>query len=244
MADYKEVAVVTAVTRYPVKSMAGEELQNARIGWHGIAGDRRFAFLRLHNRSGFPWLTAREVPQLVTYHPGFTNPQDANNSNVVVETPNGARFGVDSTELLQELQAASGEPLHLLRLYGGVFDANDLSIISTQTIASIGGDVDAELDPRRFRSNILIESMDARSFAEDRWVGQLMVFGERPDSARVRLYRKDLRCVVVNVNPTNGVEDCDVLRPIVRQRKNLAGLYAGSERPGTVEVGDVVRILK
>ena len=52
------VGRVVALRRYPVKSMAAEELDGAEVSWHGLAGDRRWAFVRDGQvRSGFPWLT-------------------------------------------------------------------------------------------------------------------------------------------------------------------------------------------
>ena len=56
-----EVALVEAIYRYPVKSMAGERLEVAELGWHGLEGDRRLALRRLEDRTGFPWLSASKV---------------------------------------------------------------------------------------------------------------------------------------------------------------------------------------
>ena len=59
--------------RYPVKSMAAEDLDGAEVSWHGVAGDRRWAFIRdgqVH--SGFPWLTMRERPEMARYRPFYT----------------------------------------------------------------------------------------------------------------------------------------------------------------------------
>lgn len=42
-----EVGHVCEVVRYPVKSMAGTPTESAVLGWHGLAGDRRFAVRRL-----------------------------------------------------------------------------------------------------------------------------------------------------------------------------------------------------
>jgi uncharacterized protein YcbX len=52
-----EIGHVEAIFRYPVKSMAGERLEVANLGWHGLDRDRRLAFRRMDDRSGFPWLT-------------------------------------------------------------------------------------------------------------------------------------------------------------------------------------------
>ena len=42
----REVGRVVALWRYPVKSMAAERSTEADVGWHGLAGDRRWAFVR------------------------------------------------------------------------------------------------------------------------------------------------------------------------------------------------------
>ena len=56
-----EIRQVEAIFRYPVKSMRGEPLEVANLGWHGLEGDRRLAFRRINNRSGFPWLTGKQA---------------------------------------------------------------------------------------------------------------------------------------------------------------------------------------
>ena len=53
---------VEAIFRYPVKSMRGEPLEVANLGWHGLEGDRRLPFRRINDRSGFPWLTEASFP--------------------------------------------------------------------------------------------------------------------------------------------------------------------------------------
>ena len=40
-----EIGQSEAIFRYPVKSMRGEPLLAATLGWHGIDGDRRLAFV-------------------------------------------------------------------------------------------------------------------------------------------------------------------------------------------------------
>ena len=64
-----EIGQVEAIFRYPVKSMAGERLEVATLGWHGLEGDRRLAFRRMEDRSGFPWLSASKLPDLVRFAP-------------------------------------------------------------------------------------------------------------------------------------------------------------------------------
>src|SRR5258708_14526965 len=64
-----KVGEVEALFRYPVKSMSGELLEVAEMGWHGLDGDRRLAFRRVDDRGGFPWLTASKLPELILFAP-------------------------------------------------------------------------------------------------------------------------------------------------------------------------------
>jgi len=57
----RRVGRVVGLWRYPVKSLAAEPLSEVDVSWHGLAGDRRWAFVRDGvPQSGFPWLTLRE----------------------------------------------------------------------------------------------------------------------------------------------------------------------------------------
>src|SRR3954465_10940281 len=64
-----DIGQVEAIFRYPVKSMAGERLEAAELGWHGLEGDRRLALRRLEDRGGFPWLSAGKLPELGLFAP-------------------------------------------------------------------------------------------------------------------------------------------------------------------------------
>src|SRR5262245_41194003 len=64
-----EIGQIEALFRYPVKSMRGEPLDAATLGWHGLDGDRRLAFRRLEERGGFPWLIASKHPDLILFTP-------------------------------------------------------------------------------------------------------------------------------------------------------------------------------
>src|SRR5437868_9873121 len=78
--SHMELGRISAIFRYPVKSMAGELLDVAKLDWHGIEGDRRLAFRRLNDKSGFPWLSASKLPELLLYKP-FGLDSNANRKN-------------------------------------------------------------------------------------------------------------------------------------------------------------------
>ena len=68
------VGTVESLWRYPVKSMAGEEVEAAFLGFAGLYGDRLFAFKSEASPKGFPYLTAREQHEMLRYHPRFRHP--------------------------------------------------------------------------------------------------------------------------------------------------------------------------
>src|SRR5450755_3391610 len=99
MAD-RMVGTVQELRRYPVKSKAAESLPSSAVSWHGFTGDRRWAFIRPGmERSGFPWLTIREKPDLWRYQPRFLNTDDVEGSKTMVNTPDGADLEVADPEL-------------------------------------------------------------------------------------------------------------------------------------------------
>src|SRR5260370_28128844 len=78
------LGTVKAIYRYPVKSMGGESLMSAHLRWPGIDGDRQYAFYRAENTSRFPWLTGRELPDLVTSSARYLEPDNPRHSAVRV----------------------------------------------------------------------------------------------------------------------------------------------------------------
>jgi uncharacterized protein YcbX len=67
----ERIGTVETICRYPVKSMAGEEVAQAFVGFAGLMGDRAFAFVRTSGPKGFPWHTGREQEDLVLFRPHF-----------------------------------------------------------------------------------------------------------------------------------------------------------------------------
>jgi uncharacterized protein YcbX len=229
----REVGRVVALWRYPVKSMAAEALNEAELSWHGLAGDRRWAFIRDgKQRSGFPWLTIRERPSMVHYQPRFAEPGRANKSATVVRTPSGGELDVLDPALAAEL----GDGVRVIKHDRGVFDTLPLSLISTQALAALGARVGAELDVQRFRPNLVVTATGRAGFPEDRWVGSVLRIGE----ARLRIDKRDQRCVMVNVDPTTARRDPAILRAIVADRAACLGVYGSAVRPGPIAVGDAV----
>ncbi len=97
-----EIGHVEAIFRYPVKSMGGERLEAAKLGWHGLDGDRRLAFRRIDDRSGFPWLTAGKLPDLLRFAPHRREDGAQGDLPTHVRTPDGEEmpaFGEDLAKI-------------------------------------------------------------------------------------------------------------------------------------------------
>lgn len=244
MASGISVGRVVALVRYPVKSMRGEQIEETRVSWHGLAGDRRFAFVRGGNISRFPWLTAREVPKLLRYAPYFADGGNPDASAVRVITPDGADVALDAAALRDELAVLYEGAVHLLQSNRGIPDSAAVSVLGMATVRDLGERIGATLDPLRFRPNILIEAASGLPYEEENWLGGRLTFGERGDSARIRADRKDPRCMMVNLDPRQTVQNPAVLREIVRNRDECVGLYASVEVVGTIEVGDQIYLTR
>src|SRR5262249_6635322 len=92
------------------------------------------------------------------------------------------------------------------------------------------------LEVARFRPNLLIDGGDGAAFPEDRWVGATVQIG----TLRLRIDKRDQRCVTVNVDPATGERDPTILRTIGRAREAFLGVYGSVVTPGTFAAGDPV----
>jgi len=233
------VGHVAALWRYPVKSMAAEPLAHADVSWHGVPGDRRWAFIRRGRAmNGFPWLTIRERPDMWRYRPSFVQPDQPDKSPTIVVTPSGAELDVVAPELAAELGAELGDRVGVIRNDRGFFDTMPLSVVTTQTVAALSAMVGAALDARRFRPTLVIDGASAEPFREDAWVGHTLRIG----GLRVRIDQRDQRCVMVNVDPETTARSPSVLRAIARERDACLGVYGSTVEPGRVAIGDPVVI--
>lgn len=232
-----QVGRVCEIVRYPVKSMAGIATASALLGWHGLDGDRRFAFRRVGDEGGFPWLSASRRPELLLHHPVGREEVEGEPLPTHVRTPDGARLALRSPELAKRF----GD-VELMRLKHGIFDDAALSIISLATIAGIGRQAGLDLDRRRFRANVVLETRSSEPFHEDAWVGRMLYFGEADARAAVSVTARDLRCMIINLDPDTAEHEARVLKAVARLNGNDAGVYATVVRGGTIRVGDPVTL--
>ena len=235
-----QIGVVEALFRYPVKSMGGEPLEGADLGWHGLDGDRRLAFRRLGDRGGFPWLTASKLPELIVFAPQRRGSVAYGSLPTHVRTPEGAELEIFGPELAAEVGRRHGAPVEMTHLNRGIFDEASLSVITSATVGAIASLASQPPDVRRFRPNVLIASQRSVPFEEDEWVGGVLSFGEGSAAAAVGVTNRDERCSMVNFDPDSARTSAEVLKAIVRERDNKAGVYATVTRRGRQAAGQPV----
>lgn len=238
-----EIGQVEAIFRYPVKSMAGEPLQAADVGWHGLNGDRRFALRRLEDRGSFPWLSASKLPDLVLFTPlRRENGGGGEELPTHVRTPNGREIGIFEDELAAEIQRRHGAPVQMMNMKHGIFDEGSVSVITSDTIREIGRVAARNTDVRQFRPNVLVKSLRPTPFEEDQWVGGVLVFGDGDEGPAISVTLRDIRCSMLNLDPDSARVDPEILRTVVRMNQNNAGVYGTVIRSGRLAVGQTIRL--
>lgn len=259
------VGTVASLWRYPVKSMGGEELEQAFAGFSGIYGDRYFAFGSPASPKALPYLTGREQEQMVRYRPRFRNPEkaaeppnraaaenfgpginpvhaDPQEMSVDVLTPLGTTLAIDDPELLRLLEEGIGDghaPM-LMRSDRAMTDCRPVSLISSQTIEQIADELGDRLDHRRFRANIYLDLYSGGGFAEDELVGRKLRVGEQVE---VAVLERDPRCKMISLDPDTGEHDPEVLRRVAQGHENLAGVYCAVLVEGTIRAGEPIELL-
>ncbi|HXM62193.1 MAG TPA: MOSC N-terminal beta barrel domain-containing protein [Terriglobales bacterium] len=243
-----EVGQVEAIFRYPVKSMRGEPLEAANLGWHGLEGDRRLAFRRIEDRSGFPWLSAGKLPDLVLFTPlrgegDARGDGDHGDLPTHIRTPVGKELPVFGEELAAEVGRRYGAPVEMMQMKHGIFDDASISVIASDTVREIARLAGLSSDVRRFRPNVVVRLLRPVPFQEDEWLGGVLSFGKKDEddgAPAIAVTMRDVRCSMVNLDPDTASPAPGVLKAVVRANQNNAGIYGTVMRIGRLEVGQTV----
>jgi uncharacterized protein YcbX len=236
-----EIGYVEAIFRYPVKSMAGERLEDANLGWYGLDGDRRLAFRRMDDRSGMPWLTASKLPDLLLFAPRRHKDGAQEDLPTHIRTPDGEEMPVFGEDFAREVGRRYGAPVQMMQLRHGIFDEACISVIASDTVREIGRLAGRSLDVRRFRPNVVVRLLRSGPFQEDEWLGGVLSFGgEGDDAPAVAVTMRDGRCGIVNLDPDSAKPAPEVMKAAVRANQNNAGIYGAVTRIGRLAVGQTI----
>lgn len=236
----REIGHVEAIFRYPVKSMAGERLEAAKLGWYGLEGDRRLAFRRIDNHSGMPWLTASKLPDLLLFAPRCHGDGAQGDVPTHIRTPDGQEMPVFGEDLAAEVGRRYGAPVQMMQLRHGIFDEASISVIASDTVHEIGRLAGRSLDLRRFRPNVVVRLLRSVPFQEDEWLGGTLTFGQGDDAPAIAVTMRDERCSMVNLDPDSASPAPEVMKAVVRANQNNAGIYGAVTRVGQLAVGQTI----
>ncbi len=239
---------IEEIWRYPVKSLQGEALNEAFLGAEGVEGDRRWAIWDPVSDLG---LTARRVPELLFASAHMPEQGSPDSTPVQITLADGQRLRDDAAlcdwlgrevvlrAAAEQVQRRYESPDDNAREDGtwhsfsgatAGFQDSEQARVSLLSRDSIGS-----WDPRRFRSNLLLDGS-----GEDELVGARVQIGEAIVMVRQRIQR----CVMTTRAQPGGLErDPGVMRAIAARREGLMAVGAEVERAGRIAVGDRLRVL-
>ncbi|KAF0812964.1 hypothetical protein IGB42_02359 [Andreprevotia sp. IGB-42] len=257
---------LTALYRYPVKSMHGQSLVSSAVSAQGLADDRAWMVADETGR----FVTGRELPRLVTLHAapdeiGITlSAPDGSSVTVARKQFNqllpvqvwrdafdawhGAADADDwlSAQLGRKLQLIyTGETQRRVKRHPEVplsfADGHPLLLIGEASRVQLSAWVGRDMAMARFRPNLVISGTAA--FAEDGW--QRIRIGE----VIFRISKPCERCVFTTVDPDTGEKtgDQEPIRSLVKHRKGEDGVLFGqlllAENNGQLQTGLPVEVL-
>jgi uncharacterized protein YcbX len=237
-----EIGHVEALFRYPVKSMGGEPLEVATLGWHGFEGDRRLAFRRMNDRGDFPWLSASQLPDLLLFAPCRREDGARGDLPTHVRAPDGAEMPVFGEELAAEVGRRYGAPVQMIQMKHGIFDEGSVSVIASDTVREISRLAGQVPDVRRFRPNVVVRLLRPVPFQEDEWLGGVLQFGEGDDAPSIAVTLRDIRCAMLNLDPDSAKPATEMMKTVVRVHQNTAGIYGTVTRTGRLAVGQTITL--
>jgi uncharacterized protein YcbX len=259
---------VATLSRYPVKSMLGEHLEEALLGAAGLPLDRRYGLLD----AATGYVATAKHPRLWRRLLQYSAAVDGD--RVRVTAPDGHARDVDDPRLAEELTADLGRAVTVAAarpagseverpdpedvLAQGVeatvaaptleisqgsaadtfVDYAPVHLVTTTTIDHLG------VDARRYRPNLVVES-DTAPFAETDWVGRELTVG----GATLRIVLPTPRCSVPTLEHGDLPRAPEALRPLLTANRvdvpgfgvlPCAGVYAEVVDPGPVRRGDAV----
>ncbi|WP_254450387.1 MOSC domain-containing protein [Cohnella herbarum] len=237
------VGSVREMFRYPVKSFAGERLESeCNIEQYGLFGDRLHAFVDEKKEGWNSFITARGIPAMLNYRAIIEeNSFEEGEPCVVVTAPDGKQYRWDE-ELLQEIQRLARVKISMKKYKTGSgegtgIDDSHILIVTDRSLLHLEALWGKELDPRRFRANLIV-SLNDQEGGEAEWIGKQLIIG----SAEFRIDKGCERCSMITLHPDSLERDSSLLKVVNNELQLTFGVYASVVRTGVIAIGDEVRM--
>lgn len=229
------------IWRFPVKSMAGEQLEVAGVDRRGLVGDREWAVYDAEGRLA----SGKASRRFRRMDPVFELAAETSGGQVLVRLPGGETVVAGEGAADLALSDHFGEDVELAPEADVPHqDAGAVSLVGTATLAALAGlpgldrlhQTDQAVDPRHLRANLVLET--AEPFEEETWVGRELEVGE----VRLAVTERIERCRMVDLAQVGLPPLEGLLQAVGRSRDTCAGVYATVVTPGQLAVGDRVLV--
>lgn len=264
------VGTVTALRRYPVKSMQGEAPLEVAVTRQGIRGDRAFALVDVATGKVASAKNPRRWPQLLACRAGFVAGDGDEPNAVRITLPDGATLESGDPDASEVISRAIGRSVLLtsvspvsptLEEYwpdiaelprrdvvtdeampeGTFFDCALVHVLTTATLRRL-----AELYPAgrweitRFRPNIVVDAADG----ECGFVENAWIGRTlRFGRAIVKVTGGTPRCTMTTLAQEGLPADTGILRAAAQHNEAHVGVYATVVAPGGIREGDAVTLV-
>jgi uncharacterized protein YcbX len=257
---------VVDLYRHPVKSFTPERLDELRVADGKITGDRVLGFRFADQGAPDDWSWRRKHNFVALANtPGIAELELSFNeqSRLLSLKYHGEIFAegsIDSIEDRADLSEAVGEfataldvnplvghpervPLNLIGdgKQGLFHDSVDggVTLYSTESLAALSSHMNADLDGRRFRANVVVDGVEA--WQELSWSG-LVTIG----ASEYEVVKAVTRCLATHANPVNGERDQDVMKSLIAANGLDEPIFAVRLSPldekAVIRVGDSVTV--
>lgn len=150
-------------------------------------------------------------------------------------------FGRDIDEPLPDFSVFPPEVMEFESPPGTYYDCWPLMIMSTSALRSMQEALpDSQIDIRRFRPSLVIDTGDQTGHPEFSWAGKAARIGD----CEIEFQSPCPRCVMVTREVGDDLPaDRAILRHIVRDLNQNVGVYAKVTKPGTIKTTDQLTFL-
>ena len=250
-------ATISTICRFPVKSLSSEQLPSATLEVGGtIPGDRRFALALASTRfdgtsphwqhkSSFLILMKNEkLAALETvFDPATDDLKVLRGGKQVARgklTDPVGRAMIEDFFSAYMKDEAHGKPRLVEARGDSIFTDQKTKLISIINLASVR-DLErvtgTAIDATRFRGNIMIDGIEA--WSEFGWLGKDITCG----SATFKIKDRIERCAAINVNPTTGARDQNLVKALQVGFGHIdMGIFATVTKAGSFATDDSLNL--
>ena len=228
----ERVGTIVKLWRYPVKSVGGEECERVEVDARGVQGDRRYAILNAEGKLGSGKTTHRfrQIDGLLDLRATYRG------DTPELHFPDESRMLGSDPQIHPALSSFLKVPVTLAREQGiPHLDAGPIHLITSAAIAWLRAMLpDSDIDERRFRPNLVIETAGCAQVEQD-WIGRTLAIGGR---VKLRVVERTERCRMVTLPQGALPHDPRVLGSIIRDADSGFGVYAEVIARGAIARGD------